>query len=71
MTTRKQHLAEMQYALANNCSLQQARAALAQLRQRAADELLQELESRPVRAGRSRSYSDLSLMNDARWMMRD
>lgn len=36
--SRRDHAAEMRYALAHNCSLDKARAALAQLRWRAREE---------------------------------
>ena len=79
MSARRQHLEEMRYALAHNCSLAEARRALAWTRQRAAEELQRELENRPVVSGREieRRRSGSSILDrglngtEAPWMMRD
>lgn len=79
VSARKQHLAEMRYALAHNCSLAEAKRALAALRLRAADELQRERENRPVISGREleRRRRTAPILNrglngiEARWMMRD
>jgi hypothetical protein len=75
MTTRKQHIAEMQYALANNCTLLEARQAMATIRQRAGDELLREVYGRPVVTSCSSNKDPVMngpvMPTDAPWMMRD
>lgn len=79
MSSRKQHLDEMRYALAHNCSLAEAKRALASLRLRAAEELQRERENRPVISGRelerrrrSSTILDRGLgAAEAPWMMRD
>lgn len=79
MSARKQHLAEMRYALAHSCSLAEARRALAWTRLRAAEELQRERENRPVISGREleRRRRTATILDrglngiKARWMMRD
>lgn len=48
MTARRNHIAEMQHALAHNCSLEEARRALAKLRWRARDAARQKAEHASV-----------------------
>lgn len=78
MRSRKQHIDEMRYALAHNCSLADAKRALASLRLRAAEELQRERENRPVISGRELERRRAATILDrgldgteAPWMMRD
>lgn len=76
MTTRRQHIAEMRYALAHKCSLAEAKTALTWTRKRAAQELLRELSDRPVISGRELerrrgSTQEPQAGKTAPWMMRD
>lgn len=50
MTARRNHVAEMQHALAHNCSLEEARRALAMLRWRARDAARQKAEDTAAHA---------------------
>lgn len=77
MSRRKEHLAEMRYALAHKVTLAEAKRALAWTRIRAAEELTRERENRPVISGRelerrrrNQTHTEISA-TDAPWMMRD
>lgn len=77
MSTRRQHINEMRYALAHGISLPEAKRRLARQRQIAAEELLERLQScgtdaRDEVIGSSRSAKIDPLINgDAPWIMRD
>jgi hypothetical protein len=75
LTTRKQHIAEMRYALTHNCTLFQAKRRLARLREMEAAEFLNNLdrcgtrirsESRDMREG-----AENQVTADQPWMMRE
>lgn len=80
MSNRKEHLAEMRYALAHSVSLAEAKRALAWTRRRAAEELMRERGNLPVISGRElerRQRQSSTILDrglgavDAPWMMRD
>jgi phage terminase Nu1 subunit (DNA packaging protein) len=80
LTTRRQHLAEMQYALAHNLPLPEARRRLAAERVRAAEAAFRNVKDAPLISGRelarqqrrAAALPTTEIANgDAPWMMRD
>jgi hypothetical protein len=80
MTSRRQHLEEMNYAIAHNLSLAQAKRRLAAERVRAAEAAIRNLSEQPIISGRElerrrraaqANSQNPALNGPAPWMLRD